>query len=482
MKIVRNSIYNFLGLALPLVVGLGTIPVLISELGTARFGLLTLIWAVVSYFGLFDMGLGRALTQRLAMAIADDDDALLKPLITTASVVLLMLGILAGFLMAALGPAGVDLMKSVPDKEEATNAVYLMAIALPAIVLTAGLRGALESVHAFGTINAIRFTLGLVTFLGPLAVVIFGAPRLDWIASVLVLARIAGVVFYTVAVYRRFSFNWGNFGFSRSLIVPLCVSGSWISVSNIISPLMGYADRFLIGTIISAEAVAYYATPNEIVTKIWIIPGALTAVLFPTFAAHGAQKIGMTRELFDRAVHWLFVILLPIALTLCLFSFEILSLWVGSEFASQSATLLQIFSIGILVNSLAHVPFTLIQGMGAARLTALIHVCMFPIYIPVLWWATTNFGSLGTATAWLLRILIDMGLMFAVSSRFIDRHPTDFLGWRSLGLALLGAAAFSGAMLEPVGERVIVILLATGISALTLTFSNPSASRNTAEH
>ena len=62
MRVLRHTFYNLLGLGLPLLAAVVTIPVLVSELGDARFGLLTLIWAVVSYFGLFDLGLGRALT------------------------------------------------------------------------------------------------------------------------------------------------------------------------------------------------------------------------------------------------------------------------------------------------------------------------------------------------------------------------------------------------------------------------------------
>ena len=58
MKLFRHTVFNLIGLGAPLLVAVGTIPVLIHELGPGRFGLLTLIWAVVSYFGLFDLGLG----------------------------------------------------------------------------------------------------------------------------------------------------------------------------------------------------------------------------------------------------------------------------------------------------------------------------------------------------------------------------------------------------------------------------------------
>ena len=71
MKLLRHTVFNLVGLGAPLLVAVATIPVLIGQLGPSRFGLLTLIWAVVSYFGLFDLGLGRALTQQLAVVFAN---------------------------------------------------------------------------------------------------------------------------------------------------------------------------------------------------------------------------------------------------------------------------------------------------------------------------------------------------------------------------------------------------------------------------
>src|ERR1700735_3811024 len=97
--LLRNTLYNLLGLGLPLVVAIGSMPVLIHHLGDSRFGVLTLIWAVVSYFGLFDLGLGRALTQQLSLLMAEKREADIPPLIYTSSLLLLSLGIFAGILM-----------------------------------------------------------------------------------------------------------------------------------------------------------------------------------------------------------------------------------------------------------------------------------------------------------------------------------------------------------------------------------------------
>lgn len=64
--IARNIVWNQAGYLVPVLVALGAVPVLVDALGSARFGVLTLIWAVVGYFTLFDFGLGRALTQHFA--------------------------------------------------------------------------------------------------------------------------------------------------------------------------------------------------------------------------------------------------------------------------------------------------------------------------------------------------------------------------------------------------------------------------------
>lgn len=62
----RNIIWNLLGLGLPLIIAALTVPGLISIVGTERFGLLALAWGLIGYAGALDLGIGRALTQRIA--------------------------------------------------------------------------------------------------------------------------------------------------------------------------------------------------------------------------------------------------------------------------------------------------------------------------------------------------------------------------------------------------------------------------------
>ena len=65
-RLARNTLWSLLGQGAPLLAALVTIPVLVRNLGTERFGILTLIWMVIGYFSVFDLGLGRALTKLVA--------------------------------------------------------------------------------------------------------------------------------------------------------------------------------------------------------------------------------------------------------------------------------------------------------------------------------------------------------------------------------------------------------------------------------
>jgi O-antigen/teichoic acid export membrane protein len=452
MALLKHTAYNLIGLGAPLLVAVFSIPPLIDTLGAARFGLLTLVWAVVSYFGLFDLGLGRALTQQLSAAWARHDERLAGRLAGTGLLLMATVGALAGVAVALLASWGVDRLQAVPDRDETVRAVYAMALAMPAIVLTTGLRGVLEARAAFGIVNLIRLPMGLFTFLGPLAVVFLLGPRLDLVAYALCAGRIVACL-----IHARFAFTQfpaaARLQSDWSLVRHLLASGGWLSVSNIISPLMGYADRFIIGLLVSTAAVAYYVTPQELVTKLWIIPGALTSVLFPAFAAHAVASTASGRALFNRALGLTYSVVLPIAASVALFARELLTLWLGADLALHSGTALQIFAVGMFINCLATIPYTLLQGSGKARTTALIHLLQLPAFLGALWFLTARHGLEGALFAWMLRTLVDTALMFHYALQALNETRRLELDRHTLLLAAGAMLAFGGLWIPSAGLR-----------------------------
>ena len=455
MKLVKHSFYNFMGLSLPLLVAAFVVPALIFKLGEARFGVLTLIWALVSYAGLFDLGFGRALTQQLSIMLEKNEQSKISSLVCTTLIVLGATGILAGLLIYSFAPLGATLIKSVPNKQEIINCIHLIGIFMPFIILISGLRGILESYHAFGVINSIRLPMGAINIIGPLMVVLLWNPRLDHITFVLGMGRVVACVLYAYFAFRALPKIDFQYPWSHRVLKKLWKTGSWLTVTNIISPLMGYIDRFFVASLASATALAYYATPNELITKLWLIPGAITSVLFPIFAAKARGNESLLWLQFCKSIKIIFSSIFPLTLLTSIFAPEIMSLWINSNFSEQSSILLRIFSFGILINCISHVPYTLMQGAGESRRTALIHLWQLPIFIVVIWLMTINYGLIGTALAWTFRMVADALLMFTFCSPLLDKKGSYIFNKQTLLIFCLVLFAFFGCIYESLTLRTI---------------------------
>lgn len=437
--------WSVLGDGLPLFVALFTIPKLIAILGAERFGVLVIAWMVIGYLSLFDLGLGRSLTKFVAEKLGQKKSQEIPLLAGTAIIAMVFVGIVVASALAVLSPWIVTDVLSIPHpmRAEAIGAMRWLAVTTPFVITGAALIGLLQAFQCFGRISAVRVPLGIFTFAAPLAVLQF-RDDLILVTAALSLIRVVAwlalviICFSVVPRLRSLSWSWRVLG-------KLLTFGGWLTVSNVVGPLMVYFDRFFIGAVLGMAAVAYYATPYEIVTRLWVFPTAVTAVAFPAIATALVADSERAVTIFKKCAKAIILALFPALLVLGLFSHEALSLWLDEDFAENSSLVLQIFAIGVFVNSFARVPFTLIQGCGRADLIAKVHLLELPLYAMGLWWALHAHGIEGAALVWLFRIFLDAIILTRLSAYLVpgvSRVALNTLAWIAalsvaLGLAFL---------------------------------------------
>ena len=456
--LARNTVLNVLGQVVPMLAAVVAIPILIQHLGASRFGVLTLAWAAIGYFNLFDLGLGRALTQIVAARLgSEQESAELTTVAWTALALMLLLGVLGGLVLAAVTPWIVRTGLNIPPSliAESIGAFYLLAASLPFVVTTAGLRGLLEAHQQFGAATALRIPLALFTFIGPLLVLPF-SNGLEPIVALLLVGRAITWFAHLVVCLRRYDYLRTAFRLRRGVVGPLLRFGGWMTVSNVVSPIMAYLDRFLIGAILPLAAVAYYVTPYELVTKLLVVPQAMVVAAFPAFAASYASDPRRTAALFERTLRVVLLLMFPLLLTVVLFAREALTLWVGASVAEQSTGVLQWLAVGVFINAMAQAPLVVLQSTGRPDLTAKLHLVELPLYLVALWWLAQRYGIVGVAMAWSARAVVDAVALLMLAARRVPDVP------RQIRLALwtivvVPAALGLAALVEDVSLKVVVL-------------------------
>src|SRR5262249_55083015 len=256
-----------------------------------------------------------------------------------------------------------------------------------------------------------------------------------------------GGIAHVVACFRAMPGLLENLHWKSSLVLPLFKFGSWMTVASIVGPLIAYIDRFLIGALLSLTAVAYYTTPFDVITRLWVIPWAVSGALFPALAMSLLQDPARAGLLLVRGTKYVFLAVFPIVLSVVIFAPDILRLWLGPAFAQNSTPLLRLFSAGVLVNCLAHMPFTLIQSAGRPDLTAKLYLAELPIYLVVLLVLLKTYGLQGAAITFMVRGIADAALMFFLAHRLLPQ-PSRFLlklTWAvAAGLFVLYASSLAG--------------------------------------
>jgi O-antigen/teichoic acid export membrane protein len=209
-------------------------------------------------------------------------------------------------------------------------------------------------------------------------------------------------------------------------------------------------DRFLIGALLSVSAVAYYSAPFDVISRISILPAAITGVLFPAFAMSYLQDRNRLASLLGRGLKLIFLVVFPVVLLVVTFAPEGLRLWLGPVFAEQSTSVTRWLAAGTLVNCLALVPTTFIQGIGRPDITAKLHLVELPLYLLGAWWLIRERGIEGAALAWVVRVFLDAVLLFIVAESLLERKGLN----QSIG------AFVSGAMCILVAASLIATLMA----------------------
>jgi O-antigen/teichoic acid export membrane protein len=432
----RNTAINVGGALLPLLLSLATVPAYLHVIGEARYGVLAVVWVVLGYFGVFDFGLTRATANQIAR-LRNDPPAIRERVFWTALSLNATLGSVGGVILFFVGRILLEnLLKVAPDlRSEAVAAVPWLAVAVPLTTVTFVLAGTLEGRERFLMVNSLGIA-GLAMFqLVPLAYAYWIGTSLTGLIMSATLALLASTTLsFALTVASLPARNRPKIDAERAGV--LLRYGGWVTLTGLVGPLLTVVDRVVIGSVLGATAVTRYTVPFALVSRVSVLSRSLARTIFPRFSMLNRDDAARVSRESLRALAAVMTVLAVVgAVTLDPF----LGAWVGSDIAASSAPVGEILLIGFWFNSLAVVPFALLQAQGRPDLPAKLHVLELAPYIGGLVLGLHIAGIQGAAWAWSGRAAADALLLFWAARKLSQEAPAD---WRQLsrGGLLAGAA------------------------------------------
>jgi O-antigen/teichoic acid export membrane protein len=462
---LKSSIlYSLFGLGAPLIAGLISIPLLLNFLDGPRYAFVSLTWIIIGYTSVLDLGLGRSLTKQVpAILIKSGQRGVQRIVIKTVR----MMSVISAVGVCLLWVFNEHLVKVFGNisgalLSEARFSLFLIGLAVPAIVLSSGYRGALEGLGRFRMTGLIRAASGSLMFLFPVLVALFDKNLASLTAS-LVLTR------YLTLLVLWIAYGAAVRGLSESTTTTtelktvsssgLLREAGWMTVSNIISPLLVYMDRFFVSRILGLAIVPFYSAPYDVVSRLTIIPEAVFAVLFPRMSGAHVMGIGELEKTHSASLRGIGVLMFVGALVLVTVAPVFLGTLLGGQFAQRSTGVMSILLIGVFINTCARPPYNVLQATGHSKTTGILHLLELAPYIVLLMTFTEKFGIEGAAAAWTLRTSVDAVALTLACSRVLNGGAKT--------INILGTIALaSGALATIATIDYIPMRLAAGIALL----------------
>jgi O-antigen/teichoic acid export membrane protein len=409
MSLRIYTAYTLAGQVTALALALLTIPSYLGTVGEARFGVLAIAWLLIVYFGLFDLGLGAAAAQRLAR-LAPDDRAAQAPLFWSA--------LLTGLLVSTIGALGLWplahglLSHALPMdavlREELLAGLPWLLMTVPVVTACNILTGALQARERFLELSlaAVLGSAGLQAL--PLLTALYVSPRLDLLLLSTLAGKVGTAVYLALCcqrhVTRQLPVIW-----RLDAVRDLLQFGGWTSVTAVVGPMMVVLDRLVIGATLGARSVSHYTIPFQLAERTTVLAAALSYTLLPRMARAGTTP---EREaLALGALRLLATLMTPLVALAMVLVGPFLGWWVNDELAAISTPVALVLLAGFWVNSLAFVPYTLLQSAGRPDIIARCHLAELLPYLGLLFLGLQHGALVGAAAAFALRAAVDFVLL-----------------------------------------------------------------------
>ena len=351
-RYATNVLWSWLGVVVSLCIGIVLSPYIIRKLGSEGYGLWTLLFATVGYYVLLDLGLGAAVQHFTAYHRARNEPDHINEILNTS---------LAYFSVAALVLLGVTVFLSrfahrifqisAQYQGEFTLLILITGASFSLGIVFGVFNSSIEAFQRFDLSSRISLITNLSRAVGSVIVLASGGGLIA-LGVVAVSSQVMGYVLAFLVFGRLFKPLRFSLTLVRvSVFKKLAGYAAHTVVANLANLLLNFGPSVLIGNRLPVANVGFYGLPQRLlqytgdaVSRVGYVTAINSTELMAEGRSESIQRLGIYSN------RYCLLLFMPLTIFLLVYGYELLAVWVGSEFAAQSAPVLPILTVGTILS------------------------------------------------------------------------------------------------------------------------------------
>lgn len=405
-KLSLNLIANYLGQGWSAVMALVFMPQYIDVLGAEAFGLVGFYVVVQMLLSVFDFGITPTLSREMAKYKAGSlKGQTISSILSSLEICIVSIACLIFFSLWLISDlvATEWLSTETLSKLTVSNAFVLMGLAISLRFIEAIYKGSLIGLEEQVWFNLINAGLATLRFAGVLIVLAFYSSSIEtffyWQAIVslvaLILFRNRTLSCLPVGIkYKKFDVN---------VIKNVWKFASGMLSISLLSLLLTQTDKIILSKLLTLTEFSYYTLAVTVAGSLYMVIIPITQAFYPRMI--NLVEVGdnrLLKEIFHQATQLVNVLILPVVLTLVLFTDAIIYAWTGNQDLTNNVVpILSIYVIGSYFNGLVNIPYHLQLSHGWTSLSVKMNVVTLMLLGPFIIWLTPTFGAIGASYVWM---------------------------------------------------------------------------------
>lgn len=478
----RNMAANFAGSLWGSIMGLIFIPLYIKFLGIESWGLIGIFTTLQGMFGLLDMGLSSTLNREMArLSALPDKEQEMRDLVCTLEVIYWALAVFVGVTAISLSPfISHQWVKAEGISTETIEQAlllmgFVMALQMPVGFYTGGLMGLQQQV----LLNAISVSVSTLRGAATVLILWLISPTIQAYFTWQIVICIINISLLKYFLWRSLPSSDKKAIFKKQLLKGIWRFAAGMSGISIAVVILTQLDKVMLSKLLSLEMFGYYMLASIISMGLGRVYSPVIFSIYPRLT----QLVSINDQneliqLYHKSCQFIAVLILPAAVVLAFFSYEVILLWTQNTLtAGKIYVLVSILTCGTAINVLMGMPYILQLSFGWTRLSFFKTLIAVVLLVPLIIYMTKHYGANGAAIAWLVLNLSIFFLEVPIMHRRILCNEMWQWYWQDVAVpfltvfivAGLGRLFFTGATSHfmILINLVVISVLTLGISVIT---------------